>query len=196
MCDEGNKSSIRKVGEFHYNFMAEGLDFTDTNLPNKFRDLKKHIVEYIGSKNHKEAENKQKEQDKHDKSMEIYNHKVGIKLGKMIYSNMKEMNSYTKYERDVTNAASIGKEVGNINHGKDFAIEVVAAMGVEIQIELTKFFHKTLPCTGEKPPVSFASDKMTMKRKTGHIIGMITPYVDAPLSESLLKPVFSCYACH
>ena len=63
-------------------------------------------------------------------------------------------------------------------------------MGVETQIELTKDFSKTLPSTDEKPPVSFASDKMTMKRKTGHIIGSITPDVEAPLSEPLLKPVF------
>ena len=167
-----------------------GVDFTDTNLPKKFRDLKKHIVQHIGSNNHKEAENKQKEQDKNDKSEEIYNKKVGMKLGKMIYSNVKERNSYTKYEHDVATAASNGEEIGNINHGKDFAKEVVEAMGIEIQIELTKFFHKTLPYTGEKPPVSFASDKMTMERKTGHITGVITPDVDAPLSESLLKPVF------
>ena len=63
-------------------------------------------------------------------------------------------------------------------------------MGVETQIELTKYFSKTLPSTDEKPPVSFASDKMTMKRKTGHIAGVITPDVEAPLSEPLLKPVF------
>ena len=50
LCDEANESSIRKAGEFHYNFTVEGVDFTDTNLPNKFRDLKKHIVEHIGSK--------------------------------------------------------------------------------------------------------------------------------------------------
>ena len=53
LCDEGNKSSIRKVGEFHYNFIAEGVDFTDINFPNKFRDLKKHIVENIGLENYK-----------------------------------------------------------------------------------------------------------------------------------------------
>ena len=109
LCDEANESSIRKAGEFHYDFTAEGVDFTDTNLPNKFRDLKKHIVQHIGSNNHKEAENKQKEQDKNDKSMEIYNQKVGMKLVKMIYSNIKERNSYTKYERDVANAASNGE---------------------------------------------------------------------------------------
>ena len=50
--------------------------------------------------------------------MKINNHKVRIKLGKMIYSNMKERNSYTKYEHDVANAASNAEEVGNINHGR------------------------------------------------------------------------------
>lgn len=81
-------------------------------------------------------------------------------------------------------------QVGNINHGEGFAKELVEAMGVEVRRELTTHFNTILPCTGEKPPISFASDKMTMKRKTGHIAGAITPDVNAPLSQPFLKPVF------
>ena len=190
ICDEASESSVRKAGEFSYNFEAEGVDFKEKNLPQRFRNLKKIVVDHLETKNHKNAENKLHEDDENDKKEEIYNYKVGSKLAKMIYSNVKERNLYTKYERDVAMAASNGEEIGNINHGKDFAKEFVEAMGVEVQVELTKFFNKTLPCTDEKPPVSFASDKMTMKRKTGHITGVITPDVEAPLSETLLKPVF------
>ena len=70
----------------------------------------------------------------------------------MIYSNAKERNSYAKYERDIALTASNGEEVGNINHGRDFSKGVVDAIGVETQIELTKYFSKTLPSTDEKPP--------------------------------------------
>jgi len=47
-----------------------------------------------------------------------------------------------------------------------------------------------LECTGQLPPVAFATDKMTMKRQTGHLAAAITPDVNAPLSESFMKPVF------
>ena len=63
-------------------------------------------------------------------------------------------------------------------------------MGTEAKIQLTKYFHKPLSCTGQLPPVMFASDKMTMKKKTGHIAGVITTDVSAPISEPFLKPVF------
>ena len=63
----------------------------------------------------------------------------------MVFSNVKEINSYVKYERDVAQAASNGEEVGNINHGEVFAQNLTEAMGVEARIELTKHFNKILP---------------------------------------------------
>ena len=190
VCDDHSDSYTRKAGEFSYDFEAVGIDFTEKNLPEKFRNLKKNIVHHIGTKNHKEADNSKKEQDKTEIKYQLFNYKAGIKLGKMVYSNVKERTSYAKYERDVANAASLGEEIGNINHGQVFAQNLTDAMGVEARIELTKYFNKILPCTGEKPPVSFSSDKMTMKHKTGHIAGVITPDVDAPLAGPLMKPVF------
>ena len=70
---------------------------------------------------------------------------MGIKLGTMVFSNVKEINSYVKYERDVAQAAANGEEVGNINHGEVFAQNLTEAMGVEARIELTKHFNKILP---------------------------------------------------
>ena len=48
---------------------------------------------------------------------ELYNLKVGIKLCRMVYQNLKERCSYAKYEHDFAAAALNGDEVGNINHG-------------------------------------------------------------------------------
>ena len=83
-----------------------------------------------------------------------------------------------------------GEDLGNINHSEKFAKELTEDIVTEIRIELTKYFNRRLACTGEYPPVMFASDKMTMKKKTGHISAVITPDVESPLSEPFLKPVF------
>ena len=112
-----------------------------------------------------------------------------MKLGSMVYQNIKERCSYAKYSRDVAAADLNGEEVGNRNHGEDFSKNISDDMGTEAKIELTKYFRRVLPCTVELPPVMFTSDKMTMKKKTGHISGGITPDVADPLSDIMMARV-------
>ena len=190
VCDEAFDNVTKRGGEFSYNFEETGIDFNDCNMPRKFRAFKERVINHIKTKAHKDAVVKQNAADQEEAANEIYNYKVGMKLGSMIYQNVKERCSYKKYERDVAAAALNGEDVGNIRHGEGFAKELVEDMGTQAKIEITKYFHKILPCTGELPPVCFASDKMTMKKKTGHIAGVITPDISTPLSEPLLKPVF------
>ena len=47
-----------------------------------------------------------------------------------------------------------------------------------------------MACTGQLPPVGLATDKMTQKRHTNHLAAFLTPDVNAPLTDSFLKPVF------
>ena len=190
ICDLCDEASDKITNKFCYNFEENGIDFNDSNMPRKFRAFKERIINHLETKAHKEAVADQEKNDEEDASNEVYNHKVGIKLGSIVYQNIKERCSYAKYERDVAAAALNGEEVGNINHGEDFAKNLTDDMGTEAKIQLTKYFHKPLSCTGQLPPVMFASDKMTMKKKTGHIAGVITPDVSAPISEPFLKPVF------
>ena len=114
-----------------------------------------------------------------------------MKLARKIYANCKERESYHKYERDLAQAYVDGEEIGNINHGRAFAKELLEDIATTIKIEVTKYFTTPLDCTDEDPPVMFASDKMTMKRKTGHISAFITPDPKAPLSGPFLKTVFA-----
>ena len=190
LCDEASDKMTNKGGEFCYDFEENGIDFNDSNMPRKFRAFKERIINHLATKAHKEAVADQEKNDAEEASNEINNYKVGLKLGSIVYQNIKERCSYAKYERDVAAAAFNGEEVGNINHGEDFAKNLTDDMGTEAKIQLTKYFHKPLSCTGQLPPVMFGSDKMTMKKKTGHIAGVITPDVSAPISEPFLKPVF------
>ena len=111
LCDEASESATRKAGEFSYDFEEVGTDFSDVNLPKKFRSLKEHVVLHLNSKTHQDAETAQLENDTKESADEVFNYKVGKKLAIMIYSNVKERNSYAKYERDVAQAASNGEEV-------------------------------------------------------------------------------------
>ena len=165
LCDEASDKITNKGGEFCYDFEENGIDFNDSNMPRKFRAFKERIINHLETKAHKEAVADQEKNDEEDASNEVYNHKVGIKLGSIVYQNIKERCSYAKYERDVAAAALNGEEVGNINHGEDFAKNLTDDMGTEAKIQLTKYFHKPLSCTGQLPPVMFASDKMTIKKK-------------------------------
>ena len=192
VCDEINDYSneYKNKGEFKYDFNTHGIDFTNGNQPREFRNLKTHICEHLKSVTHKKMVNTLSEKNKEEEAMEIYNYKAGMKLGRQIYSNVKEKATYSKYERDCAQAAMNKEEIGNINHSKDFAKSITNELGTDLKIEVTKYFSTILECTGQLPPVAFSTDKMTMKRQTGHLAAAITPDVNAPLSGSFMKPVF------
>ena len=101
------------------------MDFSDKNLPRTFRNLKTHVLNHVKSDSHIKARNEQLENDKKDQDDESYNYKVGMKLARKIYANCKERESYHKYERDLAQAYVDGEEIGNINHGRAFAKELL-----------------------------------------------------------------------
>ena len=47
-----------------------------------------------------------------------------------------------------------------------------------------------LKSTNEKRPVGVVADKITPNKRTGHIIGLIVPTPENPMTESFLVPVF------
>ena len=85
LCDDASENIVRRAGVFHYDFDIEGGNFKEINLPSKFRYLKKSICEHINSKSPKAPDTEHKEKDKFEENLHLYNHKVGPKVGKMIY---------------------------------------------------------------------------------------------------------------
>ena len=141
LCDDASDNVTKKAGEFSYDFEETGVNFNDCNMPRKFRAFKERIINHLKTKAHKEAAEKQLDLDNKDASNELYNYKVGMKLGSIVYQNLKERCSYAKYERDVAAAALNGDEIGNINHGEGFAKDLVDDMNTKMT-KHNKDIHK------------------------------------------------------
>ena len=110
--------------------------------------------------------------------------------GRQIYENVKNKCSYEKYESDCLVSSLNGEEIGNINHSRMFAQEIVKDTSLLIQERLKTYFRTPLACTRHLPPVGLSTDKMSPKRHTNHLSAFFTPHVEAPLADSFLKPVF------
>ena len=61
---------MKKADEFSYDFEGEGTDFTKSNMPRKFRNLKTNVASHLKSKNHKIAKDNKAESDKMDEKIE------------------------------------------------------------------------------------------------------------------------------
>ena len=188
--DNLNDENARKQAVFSYDMFKHGDNFEDRSQPREFRNLKSHIVNHMNTNNHMKMVSDLAEKDKKDSENETYNFKVGMGRARQIYENVKNKCSFAKYESDCLVAALNGEEVGNINHSWKFAESVVNEISATIQTEMNEYFRTHLPYTGELPPVSLATDKMTQKRHTNHLAAFLTPDTTAPLTDSLLKPVF------
>ena len=58
-----------------------------------------------------------------------------------------------------------------------------------MQSKLAKNLSLSVDGTKEKRPVGIVADKITPNKRTGHIIGLIVPVPENPLSGSFLVPV-------
>ena len=177
-------------GVFTYDMFKHGDNFEEKSKPREFRMLVTKVVKHLQSKIHEKMSEDLVEKEKEDGVKETFNHKIGLRLARQIYENVKNKCSFNKYESDCLLAALSGEEIGNRNHSWMFAEEVVKEISLSIQLKLKTYFRTPLACTDECPPVGLATDKMTQKRHTNHLAAFLTPDINALLSDSFLKPVF------
>ena len=188
--DDLTDDFARKLGEFRYDQFEYGDDFTNRSESREFRNLKTIVVKHFKSQYHMKMSNDLVEKHKKDEVNEVYNTKVGMGRARQIYENVKNKCSYEKYESDCLVSSLNGEDVGNCNHSFNFAKNIVKEASLVIQERQKSYFKNPLLCTGKLPPVGLSTDKMSPKRHTNHLSAFLTPDVDAPLADSLLKPVF------
>ena len=110
--------------------------------------------------------------------------------GRRIYGNVKNKASIIKYEEDCVIDYKNGEDIGQLNHSRHFAQKIIKCLGIVIENQLTAYFKTPLEATGQLPPFSMCTDKMTNKHRTNHLSAFITPDISAPLTDDFLKPVY------
>jgi hypothetical protein len=119
--------------------------------------------------------------------MEVREEKIGITLGRFVYSNARKGRPYTDYEDDILLAHINKTDVGNANHSREFARLLVDSIHEEMFHGLKNYVSSPLQLTERLPPVAVITDKVTIQHRTCQLHGLILVVPDSP---NLLQPVF------
>ena len=86
-------------------------------------------------------------------------------LSSIAYEIIYNTQSFRDYEKRVAILDSEGVDVGNINHSRDFVTRFLQCVYDYIKELCVNFFHTSLECTNQLPPLCFKADKFTHKKE-------------------------------
>lgn len=109
----------------------------------------------------------------HSSKVVAKNTAAGMIVGKLAYAAIKMEHNVSRFEDLVALEASKGAEVGDINHGKDFARGFRNSVYQKLFDQLRNDIAEPLRSTGSPAPISVIADKMTPDRRTGQMVAII-----------------------
>ena len=184
----GNKN----VGVFTFDLHSYMTDFEQNPKiqPRRFVNLKKNIVNHeTKSQLHLSLKERDYLNDKAKKEEQSRNEKIGLNLFNLRYTGIMQGSSYLYFEDDVYTANINGTDTGNINNSRHFAKSLTECTFSVIKGMIAQNLGKLLDATNKLRPVGMVADKITPNKRTGHIIALIIPTPENPLSQPLLSPV-------
>ena len=175
------------TGIFAYD-QKTGLLFSDEdNLPEEFRNLKKHLKRHIKkSKTH--ISNVMEEINKRRKAVKRRgnNYEAGMNLGRACMKLYLKGRPYTDYEHDVLNLKQAKAKIGHLNHSRNFPALFRPHVYTVVKRKLKSFINEKLKQTGHKPPLALSADKATYKHRSRQFLSGVTI---SPGAENLLAVI-------
>ena len=173
------------MGIFAYNF-GNGIEFTnEQQLPEEFRNVKKHKL-HLESKYHKEKVSSLEEKEKHKKLTWSRNQKTGMLIGRTCYQLFFKGRPFSDYEDLLLLQSQNGLDIGDINHSQKFPASFLPFVAKEVHSRMNRFLSTRLPRTGHLPPLNITADKATYKHRTRQFVAATTVVPD---SESLIQVI-------
>ena len=117
------------------------------------------------------------------------NHEIGLNLFRLRYNAIMQGDSYLNFEKAILTANLNKVDTGDINNTANFGRELTKHIKKAMERKLIENLSFTLDATNDRRPVGIVADKITPNKRTGHIIGLIVPVPENPLSEAFLVPV-------
>ena len=185
--NDDNSSKLQTTGIFKYEKLT-GMIFTpEENLPDKFRNLKKHVKRHVKqSTAHIENLQSQIEKQKDAEGKKTNNYGAGMNLGRICYKLYVKGRPFTDYEGDVLILKQAKANVGNLNHSRKFPPAFLPHVTKEVQSRMKQFITSKLQQTGHKPPLALSADKATYKHRSRQFLAGVTI---APGSDNFLEVI-------
>ena len=111
---------------------------------------------------------------------------VGLNLGKIILSLVKEHDSDNSFERRLATLSTMGMAVGTKNHSRMFVPRVRSSMAKVLYKGFAKLLSEPDPATKRWRALCLMADKATLRRRTGQMHGIIV-MIDGVLVPILLS---------
>ena len=195
-CNQTNTPPVinkeGKAGIFHFDMAAYESDIEQVpdKQPRKFLNLKKIIVSHEQtSQLHLGYKERDYLKMKMEREMKSRNERIGLNLFNLRYTGIIQGKSYMSFEDDILTANLNGTDTGNINNCWKFAKKLTGHIVSVIKDIIAQNLNKPLDATNKLRPVGMVADKITPNKSTGHILALIVPIPENPLSEPLLTPV-------
>ena len=153
-------------------------------------NLKHNIIAHIEkSVTHKRLKEKSLADKKVAAQREARNYAIGMNIFRIRYNAIKQGKGYLEFKDDLLTAHLNHVDVGDINHSRMFAAELTEQIGKAVEEVLKENISSILPNTEKARPVGIVADKITPNKRTGHILGLILPVPENPISEPFLVPI-------
>ena len=181
----------KQAGIFSFDFDSYlALSEVDSKQVRTFINLKKSLLRHLlESQTHLLLKEKKEKELGDMNKKEKRNTEIGLNLFRLRYNGIKQGDSYLNFDQAVLTAHLNKVDTGDINNGVTFGRDLTKHIKKAMQSKLAKNLSLPVDGTREKRPVGIVADKITPNKRTGHIIGLIVPVPENPLSGSFLVPV-------
>ena len=190
VCVESEKLSkavVGDIGVFLYD-TSVGVEFAEGEvMSSKFRNTKKNIKRHLQRDVHVNNLKSQEEKQQKDAAYAAKNIVVGMAIGRTCYYLYSKGRPFADFESLLFLQELNGINIGNINHGQDFARNFLPHVAEVVSKRINQFISSPLQQTGHRPPLNVSADKATYKHRTRQFVSAVTV---VPGSDNLIQYIF------
>ena len=156
-------------------------------MSSKFRNLKKNIKRHLQRQVHVDNVKMRDEKEQKYAAYAAKNIVVGMAIGRTCYHLYSKGRPFADFESSLFLQELNGINIGNINHGQDFARNFLPHVADVVSRRVNKFISWPLLQTGHRPPLNISADKATYKHRTRQFVSAVTVVPD---SDKLIQYIF------
>ena len=176
MDHANNTNNFSANGIFKYESQVTGGSFSPNQcLPEKFRNLKKHVRRHIKhSASHVQNLRSLMEKQKEMEKVKTKNYEAGMNIGCACYKLFLKGRPFSDYEEDILILKQAKATVSQLNHSRKFPSAFLPHVAKEVDSRIKKFLTSKLQQTGHRPPLALSADKATYKHRSRQFLGGVT----------------------
>lgn len=184
--DESKVMKCRLCGQ-DFEYGNEETDFEEQTMSVKFSNTKHSLLRHLNRTTHKAAEAKEAVSQKQKEKVDHREQAIGLRAGSLCFYLSSKGVADLHYPELVHLLASMGLDMGSLNHSTWFPPKFLQAQAKVIRDRVDNFLSTRLVATGNLPPTQLLCDKATF-RHWGRLFAGVATIV--PGATELLQALY------